>query len=339
MKPNIFKIATKELSQDAFITWLLQFADESCNTINKELNLSGINFVNQLIKKQIPNFNEEIKKIKAGRQWENIDVWAEVNDKYLIIIEDKTNTGKRGNQLTRYKQTASEWCNKNKYEDPICIYLKTGNESQRDLREIIRDGFSIFNRQDFIAVLNNHPKIENDIFIDFKENLERKEKLNNEFFDKKIGDWKNYDYVGFYQLLEKKMEVLHWHYVDNASGGFWNALLSWTYWDIYPTYIQIEEHKLCFKISTHPVDVERPTDITRGKIRNNIYKLIIDKAKEFEFKEIKKPNRFGDGNYMTVAIVERDHWLGSSDSIIDIDKVVQNLEKYLNFLRDKVKVK
>ena len=30
MKPNIFNIATKELSQDAFITWLLLFADEGC---------------------------------------------------------------------------------------------------------------------------------------------------------------------------------------------------------------------------------------------------------------------------------------------------------------------
>ena len=30
MKPNLFSIATKELSQDAFITWLLQWADDSC---------------------------------------------------------------------------------------------------------------------------------------------------------------------------------------------------------------------------------------------------------------------------------------------------------------------
>lgn len=27
-KPNLFSIATKELSQDAFITWLLQWADD-----------------------------------------------------------------------------------------------------------------------------------------------------------------------------------------------------------------------------------------------------------------------------------------------------------------------
>jgi len=29
MKPNIFRLATKELSQDGFFTWLLQWADNN----------------------------------------------------------------------------------------------------------------------------------------------------------------------------------------------------------------------------------------------------------------------------------------------------------------------
>ena len=31
----------------------------------------------------------EIKSVKAGRQWNNIDVWALVNEKHFIVIEDK----------------------------------------------------------------------------------------------------------------------------------------------------------------------------------------------------------------------------------------------------------
>ena len=31
-RPNIFKIATKELSQDGFFTWLLKWADPTYNT-------------------------------------------------------------------------------------------------------------------------------------------------------------------------------------------------------------------------------------------------------------------------------------------------------------------
>lgn len=136
MRPNIFDIATKELNQDAFITWLLQFADSKYKATDELLNECGKSFVYQLIRKQLSTFDQPILKVNAGRQWENIDVWAEINDKYLIIIEDKTNTSHHSNQLTRYKTAAGEWCIKNNYEKPICIYLKTGNESQSSLNAI-----------------------------------------------------------------------------------------------------------------------------------------------------------------------------------------------------------
>jgi hypothetical protein len=89
MKPNIFKIATKELSQDGFFTWLLQWADSSNKIHNIELCSCAKEFVKKLICKQV-SYNIEISKVKAGRQWDNIDIWAEVNDEILIIIEDKT---------------------------------------------------------------------------------------------------------------------------------------------------------------------------------------------------------------------------------------------------------
>jgi len=88
MKPNIFDISTKELSQDAFITWLLQWADISNSSHDLDLRNCGKDFVSELIKKSNPDFIETVTTVRAGRQKENIDVWAEVNDKYLIIIED-----------------------------------------------------------------------------------------------------------------------------------------------------------------------------------------------------------------------------------------------------------
>ena len=101
MRPNIFDIATKELNQDAFITWLLQFADPKYQSANPKLNKCGKAFVSQLLKKQLTSFDGQINKVEAGRQWENIDVWAEINDKYLIVIEDKTYSSHHSNQLAR----------------------------------------------------------------------------------------------------------------------------------------------------------------------------------------------------------------------------------------------
>jgi len=338
MKPNLFEIATKELSQDAFITWLLTYADISCSSIDADLNLCAIDFVNELIKKTYPNFNENVVEVKAGRQWENIDVWAEINKKYLIVIEDKTNSGKRNDQLIRYKEISKKWCFEHNYEEPICIYIKTGNESQSDLKNIIKDGFAIFKRNDFINVLRKYSNIKNNIFKEFKENLENKEKINNEFLTKKIEDWKSSDYEGFYQLLEIEMDIVNWHFVNNPKGGFWNALLSWTYLGKYPTYLQLEEKKLCFKISTHIDDLEEPMTENRGVVRNNTCKFITSKAKQLEYYEIKKPDNFGNGVWMTVAVVERDYWLGNADELVDVKKVVKNLQKYIAFMIDHVGV-
>lgn len=334
MKPNIFEIATKELNQDAFITWLLQYADPENKEHDEDLHICATKFVEQLIDKQYPDFNEDIVKVKAGRQWRNIDVWAEINDKYLLIIEDKTNTSHHSDQLARYKNTSIEWCNENGYQSPICIYLKTGNESQTSLTYIIKQGFAIYNRQDFIKLLSNHINIKNEIFIDFYERLTRLEKVNNQFETKKIGKWNGDDWQGFFQYLEKNMKLVNWHYVNNPRGGFWNAILNWDYWGIYPAYLQIEEGKLCFKISTDPDEYDMPEDVNRSEIRNKFHNLVMNKATELVINTIKKPSRFGKGNYMTAALVHKKDWLGADDNFIKKEQTLQELEKYIQFLRD-----
>ena len=333
MKPNIFDIATKELSQDAFITWLLQFADNSYHSVDSILNECGKAFVTQLIKKQLPDFNEPIDKVVAGRQWENIDVWAEINGKYLIIIEDKTYTSYHSNQLTRYKEIAEKWCSENKYEKPICIYLKTGNESKNSLESVLNEGFKIFNRVDFIELLQAFNTTQNNIFLDFLERLTRIEQSNNEFEGKNIGDWNGADWQGFFQFLEKEIGIINWKYVNNPNGGFWSAGISFKYWGVYLTYIQIEEGKLCFKISTNPEDgVEMPENVTLREIRTELHDLVLSKAQELGFDKIRRPDRFGSGKYMTVAIVDMANWLGDKDTKIDKKAVADLLSSYKGFL-------
>lgn len=333
MRPNIFDIATKELNQDAFITWLIQFADPKYQSVNPKLNELGKAFVSQLLKKQLNSFDEQINKVEAGRQWENIDVWAEINNKYLIVIEDKTYSSHHSNQLARYKENAEKWCEKNNYEKPICIYLKTGNESQSSLNHIEKQGFAIFSRLDFINLLNDFKDIDNDIYTDFYERLKRIEKSNNEFENKLIKDWNGNDWQGFFQFLEKEIEIVNWDFVNNPNGGFWNAVLNWDYWDIYPSYIQLEEGKLCFKISTDPNELELPEGLTRGEIRNQLHYLIIKQAEKFGFEHIRRPDRFGNGNYMTVAIVDRQNWLGADNQTMDKETIVKTLTDYVSFLR------
>lgn len=337
MKPNIFNIATKELNQDAFLTWLLQYSDIECKDIDQDLNNCGREFIESLIKTKIPNFNEDIINVEAGRQWKNIDVWAKINNKYLIIIEDKTFSSAHSNQLARYKKIAQDWCLKKSYNEPICIYLKTGNESARNLKFVQNQGYSVYKRQDFLKVLENYSNIDNDIFIDFKDRLQNLEHSNNQYTSKIIGDWKSPDWQGFFQYLEKQIGLVNWHYVNNQNGGFWNAVLNWDYWDIYPVYLQIEQGKLCFKISTDPEEWKMPKDVTRSQIRNKAYHLIKNSSKNEGLANIKRPNRFGHGKYMTVAVVNKEDWLGKDEEKINKEKIVQTLQDYRQFLKRTIK--
>ena len=333
MKPNIFDIATKELSQDAFITWLLAFADNNNQEYDKELNLCAKDFVSKLIKKQIPNFNEPIHTVEARRQWKNIDVRAKVNNKYLIIIEDKTISSEHSNQLERYKEIAEKWCLEKKYGTPICIYLKTENESLSIFNAINEKGFAIFDRTDFITLLNNHKEIKNNIFIDFYERITNIEKLSTEFKNKSLNNWKGYDWQGFFLFLEKQKSVCKWGFANNPSGGFWYAFLEWNYWKDHYLYIQLEQDKLCFKLSTEEVDL---SSSERSIVRDELYNLIIEKATTLDFKEIRKPDRFGNGTYMTVAVVDKENWLANEKGFVNTQKVVENLTKYLKFLQEEI---
>jgi len=75
-KPNLFDYATSELSQDAFLTWLIQWADKDFQKIDASLNACAITFVRELL--SVDN-SYPIETIEAGRQWNNIYVWALVN--------------------------------------------------------------------------------------------------------------------------------------------------------------------------------------------------------------------------------------------------------------------
>ncbi|MDP3929349.1 MAG: PD-(D/E)XK nuclease family protein [Bacteroidota bacterium] len=338
MKPNIFDIATKELHQDAFIAWLLQWADTDNKQFDELLHFCGQEFIRNLITSQHQETISTILKVKAGRQWENIDVWAEVytpENNYLIIIEDKTFTTEHSNQLTTYKKTGEDYCVEKNFK-LVCVYIKTGSEPEGILNSIRSNGFSTFNRQDFIKLLNKYENISNNIFIDFTHRLLNLDATYNAFETTKINNWNDPCWIGFYQLLEKEIGLLNWSKVNNPAGGFWNAgLTKWEYYENYAVFLQIEQGKLCFKICTDPEEVdfdENKTD--RADLRNERHEFILNKARELNISEIRRPDRFGNGKYMTVAVIDRDIWIGDGNSIIDKSAVITRLKKYKKFFTE-----
>ena len=120
--PNLFKYATSELSQDAFICWLLAWADPTLEDEDPALHKTGIKLAKTLLnlnsEKERP---ESIESVEIVRQSSKVDILCRINGKYALLIEDKTNTKHHSNQLAKYYKTL-----KLKYSEELIhpIYFK-----------------------------------------------------------------------------------------------------------------------------------------------------------------------------------------------------------------------
>ena len=102
MKPSLFDFATKELSQDAFFCWLLSWS------INKYED-NPLNIVSNRIIEFIMEKNISIENIDIQRQKGDIDFYIRINEKIIIVFEDKIKTNFHNNQLEKYKNIIFEW--------------------------------------------------------------------------------------------------------------------------------------------------------------------------------------------------------------------------------------
>jgi len=330
MKPNIFSFATRELSQDGFFAWLFQWADERCYSHNTVLGECARDLILNLIQKQMPDYRPQIHSVEPERQWEGIDICLDVNSEVLIVIEDKTASREHSDQLNRYRAAATGWC-KNNQRQIVCVYLTTGSEPNSALDAIGKKGFAVFSRSNVLSILRRHPNSGSDIYSDYVEHIENIETSEQGYVTRKIKDWDWQCWTGFYRFLDDNLHLISWGYVPNPSGGFLNAAINWLYWGRFPVYIQIEQGPLCFKICTDPDEVGEIA-LDRSEIRAKWHACLLSCAKEYHLPEIHRPDRFGKGVYMTVALIERATWLGSDDAILEPGDVLKRIQSYAKFL-------
>ena len=103
MAPNFFHYATNELSQDAMICWLINWAGQDGADGDKQLRRCARRLVQALL-----NHKRDDRVHLRGaitteiRQQDNrIDVLARINGQYVLLMENKTDTGRHGDQLSR----------------------------------------------------------------------------------------------------------------------------------------------------------------------------------------------------------------------------------------------
>jgi len=172
-KPNLFRFAPSELSQDAFLAWLLSWSSSEAEDCVKNEGLQCLQkasraFLGLLLGKG--DVTTTAKIVEVLLQWEKVDLYfhgvEENGDPFSLVIEDKTGTGGHDNQLERYKAAAKKEGHGRLY----LAYLKTGWWSPDDQRDL--SGYTPIKREDVIKCLcpfrSCHP-----IFDDYLNHLEK----------------------------------------------------------------------------------------------------------------------------------------------------------------------
>lgn len=334
-KPNIFNYATKELSQDAVICWLLDWAGrQDAQGEDKALHECGRRFVEALLDEHRTSLapdNEE--EIKIRQQDHGIDVLARINGQ-VLLIEDKTSTSDHSKQLKRYYDVVVEGktgLGEVDKEKLFPIFLKTGNQSRAEEKRIEESvetgkGYKVFNRKEFLEKALNDYAGSNPILTDFRAYLQAWEDDANSFHDWKKGEstkWSWNAWEGFFRYLEEELKDCRWWgYVPNPRGGFRG--LCWSANDVEGGEMKLQleivpgkpaEQKLCFKVG-----VGNKED--RGAMKDKWRKLVRDAGGE----AVELP-RTRSGWTMTIALW-KESWLAfDSDGRLDKEATVVNLKK------------
>jgi hypothetical protein len=322
--PNIFSFATSELSQDAILAYILQWADSKYKKTDSEMYSLGQRLLRMLI-----DSNEEqvdIRDVEVGRQWKNIDVYVKVNGNIFLVIEDKINTTIHDNQLERYKKDAEtkfggSWHVK-------LAYIKTGNEPSQIIKQVVNNGYKPVLRKDLLTVLNQY-RGKSPIIKEFNSHLQAIESRLQSFKIVPMKEWNvnSFYWQGLYMALEEKIEGFSWKHVPNKAGGFWGAY--WSFLDIVDgqIYLQIESGKFCFKLCYWGQE-------NKSDVRNRCFRTLQEIIRD-QYPFLHKPSRFGAGTYMTFMVVEKKDLFG--DGVVNIDAVVTEIKKYENLLKESQK--
>lgn len=359
MRPNLFKHATKELSQDALICYLLDFyrGKNDYEIKNREECELAENFI-KLILKKIGLEDLKIEKIDFKKQYMSIDVLIIINDELYIIIEDKTFTSQGKNQMNGYRNKIIDKHEMATQENVYCIYYKTGDESFHSL-DIIKneDKTFIFLRDEIIQMLKSYNG-NNIIFNDYLINLEdmkneRENYINRNLYKEKLA-W--VEIIGFYNALDEEFKKLKsekimpeeinfsWEYTPNPNGGFMcYYFMNVLNYEKYGYYLQLE--------CTDNGSYDEETDEEKiGKESQENLKLVVKvwndekninilyesfKIFERQWKEkidYRRPTRFSKGTWMTQLIINNYLQLKENGKM-DVRKTAERIVVLLKELR------
>lgn len=346
-KTNLFHWATSELSQDAFLCWILAWANPTEATQDEGLHQAAQCFLQGLLTKcNAPFAVQDVTRVIPHKQEQNIDVWAQLQLKsgteYALLIEDKTGTSHHDNQLQRYDRYLQGLDAQGKQQiDPKRQYAKDNilkiyytSIEEPNYKIVNKDGYVVFERADALQYLGAAVKLtDNPILHNYHEHLQSIEQEVQlykthppSYFEQQQT---NLPWLGFLKDLKQQTgnsENCWWGYVPNQSGGFM------CFADTIDAreredhlYIQIDCKKGALQVRVE-VSKERSRE-EQLKVREKLIKRLT------QSKVLDKPQRRGTGK--TMAIGEKQLWQADTPHPLNVEHIadeIMNLKQVLSQL-------
>jgi hypothetical protein len=177
-RPNLFEYATSELSQDAFLCWLVAWAGclPGDDGYDKELHECGAEFIKMLYLRRHPDVEKCSLDVELlglpKRQYKRTDVFFRtkiLGSVVSFIIEDKTGTTPHSNQLNRYIDSVRKVVGDD--TEIIGVYLKTHYWFPEDCEASDAD-YLLVNGKELSEFLHGF-NCSNEIFLDYRKSLDK----------------------------------------------------------------------------------------------------------------------------------------------------------------------
>lgn len=248
MDHNLFKYATSELSQDAFICWLLSFAMEDDGDSQELLRDCALDLLARMcvrnrggriepkcvlkIEQQFclqdePTYLQDGRRQKPRKWYIDVLIYfrAQDEDTYYLIVEDKTYTSEHDDQLKAYRRILSRVLNTD-VSHILGAYYKSS--LQGDLSAVEYADYAILLRPDILNVFQPHyrrmreSKVKSEIFLSYFEKLADEEAVAELYGTTSPTEWDFPQIEKFCDHMKKEFDerggdCLSWNYYNQKG--------------------------------------------------------------------------------------------------------------------------
>ena len=207
---NLFDFATKELSQDAFLRWLLE------NWNDPDVGDVSLSFIETLTGLSLKREEIEAKDTRSRVQQAHMDICFDIytkeNKHYLVVIEDKTESGQHDNQLDGYNETIENWRKGDKHTDIFKLYYKTSPMNEDEIRAVKEAGWKLIDFDEVIfPFFERYVEFQkSDILRDYARHIVKIKKDKDEIPSGDPATWNFTQWGSFFDRTVKDKILASW---------------------------------------------------------------------------------------------------------------------------------